>query len=466
MMSRDARNTVPDAVAGALARMRVSRGALILVALSGGPDSVALVHALLGLRERFGYRIAAAHLNHALRGAESDRDSAFVRALCARLAIELTVERAAGLNPHAPNLEERAREARHEFLGRVADRIGAAHIALAHHAGDQAETVIMRMLRGAGAAGIGAMAESGPARLIRPMLTVGRSAILRYLEAIGAGFVEDTSNASTGPLRNRIRHELLPMLEREYAPGAARRLAALAAEMRLVDEFVVRAAERELAAMRAGESEFGLWRFATLDPALRAPLVRAFLRSSIGDLRGIGRAHVDAVVRLALDGPPNGEVVLPRGWRAQREYDRLRIDRIARTPAPKFAVPLAFDGTTEVRESGFVFDARVLARSDASIPPDDRHAVFDAGVIGGRSLVVRNFVAGDRIEPLGLGGTRKVKEVFIDRKVPRRRRASWPVVTLADEVVWLPGLSRAARARVTSATEIVLSVEARGVWEL
>ncbi|HXZ82419.1 MAG TPA: tRNA lysidine(34) synthetase TilS [Acidimicrobiales bacterium] len=466
MMPRDERNIVPSAVAGALARIGVARDELILVALSGGPDSVALLHALLDARERFGYRIAAAHLNHALRGAESDRDEAFVRALCARVGIELTVERAAGLDAHTANLEERAREARHEFLGRIADRIGAAHIALAHHAGDQAETVIMRMLRGAGVAGIGAMAESGPGRLIRPMLTVGRSAILSYLEAIGAGFVEDTSNASMAPLRNRIRHELLPMLEREYAPGAGRRLAALAAEMRAVDEFVEREAERELAAMRHAGGGFVLDRFAALDPALRGPVVRALLRNSTGDLRRIGRAHVDAVVRLVLDGPPNGEVVLPGGWRARREYGRLRIERIARTAQPKFEVPLALDGTTEVRGCGFAFDARLISAPDAPMPPDDRRALFDAGAIGGMSLVVRNFIAGDRIEPLGLGASRKVKEVFIDRKVPRRRRASWPVVTLADEVVWLPGLARGVRALVTPATRVVLRVEARGPWEL
>lgn len=147
-----------------------SAGETILLALSGGPDSVALLHALRDLAPRFGYRVAAAHLNHRLRGAESDRDESFVRELCSTLGVELVVEQAnnldldaahdLALDPAAPNLEERSRELRYAFLAAVATRLGAAHIATAHHADDQAETVMLRLLRGAGAAGLGAMAET------------------------------------------------------------------------------------------------------------------------------------------------------------------------------------------------------------------------------------------------------------------------------------------------------------------
>ena len=203
-------------------RAGVGRGASIVIGLSGGGDSVALTSALLALRKRMGLKLAAAHLNHRLRGAESDRDEEFVRAMCARLGLELQVERAEGLGAiSGANLEERARDARREFLGRAADRVGADFIALGHHRDDQAETVLMRLMRGAGAAGMAAMAERGPERLIRPMLSISRAEIREYLDACAIPFVEDSSNSSRDFLRNRIRGELIPMLERDYAPGSA-----------------------------------------------------------------------------------------------------------------------------------------------------------------------------------------------------------------------------------------------------
>ena len=230
-------------IAGALDRIGVRRDAVILLALSGGADSVALFHVLVALRERFGYRLAAAHFNHHLRGDESDRDQAFVCDLCARAQIELVVGHAEDLG--GCNLEERARESRYRFLHSAADRMGAGHIALAHHADDQAETVLMRLLRGTGVAGLGAMAEAS-GRLIRPMLSLGRGEIIDYLNAIGARFVTDSTNCSPAILRNRLRAELIPMLERDYAPQFGRRLGELADEMRSLDDFVSAAAEAEL----------------------------------------------------------------------------------------------------------------------------------------------------------------------------------------------------------------------------
>ncbi len=158
---------------------------------------------------------------------------------CARCCDDpLIVERAAGLSADLPNLEERAREVRQAFLHEAAERAGAQYIAIAHQADDQAETVLMRMLRGAGAAGLAAMAERGPGRIIRPMLAVTRDEVDAYLEGIGEESVNDSSNQSAAILRNRIRAELMPMLERNYAPGLRGRLAGLAAEMRALDDFV------------------------------------------------------------------------------------------------------------------------------------------------------------------------------------------------------------------------------------
>ncbi|MGC1336727.1 MAG: tRNA lysidine(34) synthetase TilS [Candidatus Binataceae bacterium] len=446
--------------------MRVSRDSLILVALSGGADSVAMLHALLDLRGLFGYRLAAAHLNHRIRGAEADRDEAFVRELCSRLAIDLVVERAEGLDAAMPNLEEAARDARHDFLRRTAERLGAKHVALGHHRDDQAETVLLRMLRGAGIAGLGAMDEAGPNRIVRPMLSLSRQDIRAYLHAIGALFVEDSSNESATLMRNRIRHELIPTLE-SYAPGVGARLAELSGEMRTLDAYVTREAARALGAMRTSGGELDLSSFAALDAALRAPVLRRFIAERIGSLRRIGRTHLDAMAALIMEGPPNGEISLPGRWRAVREYSRLRLTQKAARIAREFSVPLALEGTTVVAESGYSFDAAIVGAAEAKSAKhmfsDKATALFDLREIATTGLSVRNFMLGDRVRPAGMNGTRKVKDVLIDSKVARERRARVPIVVAADEIVWIPGVVRSGRGLLTRASKMAVRISAREV---
>ncbi len=451
-------------VAGALARIGVRRDALVIVALSGGADSVALVRAMLALRETFGYRLVAAHLNHRIRGAESGRDEAFVRALGARLGIEVEVERAEGLTAGTPNLEERAREYRYGFFERLAERRHADYVALAHQADDQAETVMLRLLRGAGASGLSAMGERGPGRIIRPMLTVTRAEVLEYRGAIDESFVSDSTNVSREILRNRVRMELLPMLEREYAPGLGGRLCELADEMREVDDFLRIVAGEEMARRMGADGALALSGFARLHPALQRVLVRLFIESRIGSLRRISRAHVEAIRRLCSEGPSNASLDLPHGTRAVRVYDRLSLGPARVSPSPRFSVPIAPSGTTVVCEAGFAFEAETLAAKQASLPANKWQALFDAREVT-QGFVVRNFRHGDRINPLGMKGHRKVKDVFIDARIPRAGRTTFPLVESGGELVWIPGLVRAGKAAVGEGTETVLRLTAHRLQE-
>jgi tRNA(Ile)-lysidine synthase len=431
---------------------------MILVALSGGPDSVALLHAMLALRERFGYRIAAAHLNHGIRGAESDRDESFVRELCARYEISLIVERASDLSSDMPNLEERAREARHGFLNATADRIEAAYVAVAHHADDQAETVMMRLLRGAGAAGLAAMAERGPGRVIRPMLDVTRAEVITYLGDVGEKFVNDSSNQSSVFMRNRIRTELMPMLERNYAPGLRGRLVQLAAEMRALDDFVIRAALRELE-VSASDDGLDISRFAGLHPELQSAVIRQFLKRLTGNLRRIDRVHIDAIRELCLAGPPNGSVDIP-GLRLNREYAMLKVAAAETRPSASFMIRLNA-GTVEIREAGFVFEMISVSRDAVRAPASKYEALFDEAEASGE-LSVRSFRKGDRIAPIGMSGHRKVKDIFIDNKVATGSRATFPIVEMKGAIAWIPGIVRGRVGLVTGATENVLRIRASG----
>jgi tRNA(Ile)-lysidine synthase len=436
--------------------MGMRRDALIVVALSGGADSVALLRAMLTLRRQFGYRIAAAHLNHGIRGEESDRDETFVHELCVRCEVELFVARAEGLLLDQANLEERAREARHVFLNSTADRIGADYIAVAHQADDQAETVLMRMLRGAGAAGLAAMAERGPGRIIRPMLAVTRDEVTAYLKSIDEKFVNDSSNQSSSYLRNRVRTELMPMLEGNYAPGLRGRLVALASEMRALDDFVSTAAKRELDS-NPSEDGLDLSRFAVLESALQAEVIRQYIRSVTGNLRRIERVHIEAIRRLCLEGPPNGSVDIP-SVRLTRKYHILTVAQPERPASEPFMVRLR-QGMVDISEAGFMFEMTKVPRAAAVEPGNKFEALFDGAMAAG-DLTVRNFCPGDRIAPIGMNGHRKVKDIFIDNQLEAARRATFPIVELNGAIAWIPGIVRGRVGLVTEGSTSVWQVRA------
>jgi len=199
-----------------------------------------------------------------------------------------------------------------------------------------------------------------------------------------------------------------------------------------------------------------------MNRAVQAVAIRLFLGEQIGSLRKISRSHVESVLHLILESGPSDSIDLPVGWRAEREYNFLRLTNPhEREAGPgKFSIPIAPDGVTIVEAAGFKFEASTIAAADASMPATTSVAMFDAAKIGDAGLLARNFRSGDRIHPIGMSGTRKVHDVFVDRKLPRSRRERFPVVTLRDEIAWLPGLARAGCALVTKATETVLRVEA------
>lgn len=460
-MNRCAIERIEHAVAVALRRLPVTAGDRILIALSGGADSVALTHALLRLREgrrtRIPYVLSAAHLNHRLRGDESDRDERFVRELCARLGIDLTVEHAVGLDGGS-NLEERARKLRYDFLSRTADRLGTRFVAVAHHADDQAETVLMRLLRGSGAAGLAAMETSGPERIVRPLLAVQRAEIGAYLKALGATWMTDSTNRSPALLRNRIRHDLIPALERDYAPRLSRRLAGLAAEMRSLDDYIAAEARRELGRRRLGPGRLALAGFGELHPALCNAVIREWLRERMGDLRQLDRGHIEGIAEFCKTGTAGSALALPRRWRLVCEYGSVVLEPGRQARREPFTVALAREGVTVAETTGFAFVGELMPPGDAdcgdrfaSPDPGQLEAWFDAGQVDGE-LVVRGFRRGDRVGPLGMTGTRKVHDLFVDRKLPRERRSTWPIVACGGEILWIPGMVRSRIALVTAAT--------------
>jgi tRNA(Ile)-lysidine synthase len=461
---------VENAVVSSLERTGVAPAAPVMVALSGGPDSVALLYAMWRLRGaavRSG-PLFAAHLNHRMRPGEADRDEAFVRGLCDRLGIELAVERARGLDSGG-NLEERARGVRSDFLTRAAEGFGANYIALAHNRDDQAETVLMRLMRGSGVAGLAAIAPAGPGGIIRPLLDVSRGRIMKYLDALGAAYVTDSTNSDRRFLRNRIRHELIPYLEHDYAQGIGRRLTAIASEARALDQFLRTTAEAELYRRLDRSGRLATAGFDALPQALASALIRQWLRIALGDLRRVNRYQIEQIVKVCAEGPAGSSIALPGGRQVRLDYGFATVAAAVIHDAPAYAHPLAVPGATAALSAGVRFIARyvsknVLSRAcgDGKAALSRNRAWFDADAIH-RGLSVRNFNEGDRIAPLGMTGTRKVQDVFVDRKTSRARRAMWPMVVADGQIVWIPGLVRSRFGLVDAASREVLELEAQPI---
>jgi tRNA(Ile)-lysidine synthase len=433
-------------------------GDRVLVAVSGGPDSVALLGVLAALSPDYGIELQAAHFNHQLRGEESSRDQACVGAATARLAVPCTFGRGDVL-PGAPNLEARARDQRYAFLTQAAAAPGCTKIATGHTLDDQAETVLMRLLRGTGWDGLAGIRAVRQGYIIRPLIECSRQQVLAFLESSGLPFCHDSSNQDRRFLRNRVRHEIMPLLE-AINPAVRRRLASAAdvaaAESRLLEEQVESIIERT----RSGDGALAVSVVTGAPPGLRGRLVRAWLRTCRGHLRRLTGAHVHAILDLAQGSRPNAQVRLPAGERVVREYDRLCFrpdDHPLAVEPPRMLVP----GSAVVLDSGWRISAGVEPiEGNWQRPADLWSLVADADAVR-LPLVVRTTRPGDRVRPLGLGGHRKLQDIFVDRKLPLSARRTCPVVECEGEILWVPGVVRAQRAVITPATRLALRLIAQ-----
>ena len=405
-------------------------GQTIVSALSGGADSVALLHALASAGPERGVRVVAAHLDHQLRP-DSTEDARFCRELCDRLGVALHTGRAdvaARAARDGGGIEQAARIERHAFLRAVRKQTEAAAIALAHTRDDQAETVLLRLLRGSGRVGLGAM-RARTRRLLRPLLDVSRAEVLAYLEAHGLAWREDASNQDVRFARNRVRHELVPYLERRFNPRVREALARSAGQM--ADEADALAGQADALHARAAEGD-SLSRAVLRDapPAIARLALRRALEES-GGLAEVTAVHVERLLRLARNPASSGRrLPLPGGREALVRFDRLVI--AARRPgAQPFAAALSVPGRVSLP------DGRVLAAETVNGPgalaADE--AVVPAPEVG---LSVRTRQPGDRVR--FRGREISLKRYLLDRRVPADLRTGLPLVAEGSRVVWIPGL--------------------------
>ena len=409
------------------------------VAVSGGADSVGLLRILLELRAELGIVLSVLHLNHRLRGAESDGDEGFVRELAAKFDLELVCE-AVDVNKHATkrklSLEAAARDVRYAFFERLLARRELDKVATAHTLDDQAETVLLKMARGAGTKGLAGiyprLSVGALGAIVRPLLGSRRKDVEAYLRKINQGWREDSSNCDLRHTRNRVRHEVLPRLEEHVSPAVRESLAETAEIARAEEEYWSKEIASTLARVwkkenGGGEFDRDLQGF---DLAVRRRLVRA-AAESLG--LNLEFHHVEEILGLRDEGAC---AALPDGWQALRHKGSIRLDR-NREGTGDYEYALEVPGKVEVREAGISIEAFETTQGAADQRYNPEHLLDMHSAA--RGLRVRNWQAGDRFWPAHTKQPKKIKELLQDRHVTGDEKKRWPVVASGDEVVWLRG---------------------------
>jgi tRNA(Ile)-lysidine synthase len=417
------------------------------VAVSGGADSVALLRILLELRAELGIVLSVIHLNHKLRGADSDADEAFVHKLAVKNGLEF-IPRAVDVAAHAAgnklSLEAAAREVRYELFESLLAQDSLSRVATAHTLDDQAETVLLKLLRGAGTRGLAGIYPklsvppvAGRTRpegaVVRPLLQVRRKDVESYLREMKQGWREDSSNREWRHMRNRVRLKILPELEKQVNPSARKALAEAAEIARAEEQFWAQQVLRYLPQVSKSVAGGGIALggcFAGLELALRRRLLRAAAESL-----GLRLEFRQVEELLAL--PEGGRAALPEKWMAVRRRQEIQLARIS-TDTVDYEYQLTVPGKTAVRECGLILEADVLTGQDRSRRYNPEHLLHARFLQ--RRLVVRNWRTGDRFWPAHTKQPRKIKELLQDRHITGDQKKRWPVVASGDEVVWVQSL--------------------------
>ncbi len=435
--------------ANALKRSLFSPGDTVVIAHSGGADSTALLHILARLQV-FALKLIVAHLNHSIRGNESDADEEFSRKLAESYRLPFESRRVDILKiarDESCNLEEAARDARIAFFDEMRRRWNASAIALAHNADDQAETLLIRLLRGSGSTGLSGMRFRNDRGYVRPLLDSSRREIEEYLLGQGLEWREDSSNRNTDYIRNRIRHHLLPDMK-SYNPAFVSSLGAtaelLADEDDFLEETALEAAER-VCIFNDQSTICSIEGLLSIPLAIRRRIYRLMFRRASGTMRRFSHIHTEAIENMIKGEKPNVSIDLPQDIILTRRYGRIEIAKKSDNPLPRLET-LMIPGEGVYRLGN---GATLLVGSHAG---ENAEESGDGGLVrldpakAPFPWTLRAFIPGDRIRPSGMQGSKKVKDILIERKIPLHLRKLVPVVFSGDRALWICGIRASAEA--------------------
>lgn len=493
-----------DKVRQTIARYTMlNKGDRVLVGVSGGPDSTALLYILNALKKEYGLKLFMAHLNHMIRRMDAEKDALFVKRIAERLNLPIVME-----SKDVPrtakgrrcSLEEAARDARYEFYLKAAQRFNAGRIALAHTEDDQAETVLMRLIRGSGLLGLSGMPpvrNFADKKIIRPLIEISKNEIEKFLKAKKIGFRTDKTNTLPIYLRNRVRRELIPILEKGFNPGIKKILKETARNLRIDYDFISRIGEKKFKKYSQIKKRFLACRQGRLHPAISgarddnrveidikfldedAAIQRLIFREAIravkGNLEAVAYRHWEDLngllrkkTRWSLDLP--GRVRVKRGASALifTKAGQPALTAGRECPAyPKVSGALYkvnCPGATRIAEAG-----KILRADFIKSPPDfhskknRKEEFFDFEKLK-LPIYLRFRRAGDMIRPIGMNSDKKLKRLFVDEKVALESRAKTPLLISGEKIIWVCGVKRSDNAKITKRTKRILKVRCEPLY--
>jgi tRNA(Ile)-lysidine synthase len=478
--SVDTAKTKPDNSMPVLKRMAdtINRhdmlvpGDRVLVGVSGGADSVALLHLMLAMKPVLDLELAVAHLNHGLRAKASDQDARFVEKLADKLGLQCYCDKIA-LDTRKGSIEERARSARYAYFNRLLTQHDFTKLALGHQADDNAEATLLHILRGSGIRGLSGIPPKRD-KIIRPLIEVRRADITAYLSVHRISYVEDASNTDLRFRRNRIRHQLIPLLQDHYNPNitaALNRMAGLCRdEQNWLNSILQPQLEKARIASEPARLELRADILIKLPHAVQRRLIRMAMRKWMGNLRRLGVDHIEAVIELLHRNDTGCRLSLPQKVTVERTMDGLQFvndstmleNRVLQAPKFQYSVPYPKDEVLTIHipeaDSYLNLSTESASSSDMNRMSRGNTVWFDLDMLS-FPLIVRSVEPGDRLAPFGMPGTQKVKKVLIDRKIPRNQRGCIPIVAQGDTILWIAGIRRAAAAPISVNTKRVLRIE-------
>ncbi|AHM57088.1 tRNA(Ile)-lysidine synthase TilS [Peptoclostridium acidaminophilum DSM 3953] len=445
----------------------LKKGDKVIIALSGGPDSVCLMDVLSRLKDEYGIRLYAAHLNHQIRGIEAQKDAMFCMKRCEEEGIMCFIKaydvpaysREKGLS-----IEEGARELRYGMFFELQKKLSADKIAVAHNLDDQAETLIMRMMRGTGLEGLKGMEYSRRDGIIRPLLDVTRAEIEAYISQRGLSFRLDSTNLEDIYTRNKIRLRLIPYMDDNFNVDMKKALSRMGSLLSDDAEYINSCAKTEFdrVCSMEGEVRIDTDALTALHNAISSRVVRMAIGAILGDIKGVQQVHIEYVIELARGGKEGSRIDISRGLMAIKENGRIVIKK---NQAPdsnaekmSFHYDLESEGSVRIEEIGVRVQTKIIDKGDSLHIERDRHtAYFDFDKVKGK-LSITSRMEGDRIRPIGLGGTKKLKDLFIDLKIEREKRDYIPVLRDENGVMWVMGYRLSEAYRVDAHTKRLLKV--------
>jgi tRNA(Ile)-lysidine synthase len=442
----------------------LQKGDKVIVACSGGPDSVVLLHLLNQIKGKYDLKLIVAHVNHELRGKESDEDERFVKRLAQKLKLSFhtgSFDVARIARKKKLSIEEAAREVRYEYLDRLAQRLKATKIALGHNADDQAETVLMRLIRGTGALGLTGMSIVR-GKIIRPLLQIKREEIEEFLKVQNLDSRIDSSNLRQDYLRNRIRLELLPHLKRNYNPKIIDALNRTASILSAQENYLEKETLKEFGKVAKAQKEkisLDLDKLFSYDIFLQREMFRLVFERLGGGRFKASFNLVERVLSLAKQKKAGRRVFLNKDVLAEISARHLNFYKVKKTEKDQ---PLIFPGIVESRRFGIRLDSEIVKRKNLKEKPyskDEMTAFLDWDELK-PPFILRNPRAGDRFSPLGMEGTRSLKDFLTDLKIPRYEKERALVLTSSGRIVWVLGFRIGDEFKVRKTTENILKIEA------